>query len=231
MRVALSAYAGPMPRRVVPIWRFPSLRSRAPSRATCHGMIRWAFPETNTRPSVRCPRDSSSSSSPIRTSGSTTQPAPIALATPVTMPDGMARILYVSPSTTIVWPAFGPALVAAHEVGLLGEQVDDLAFPLVAPLRPDDHGRGHVAHSRTRRSCRVRRRWASLPPCDRAESAGARARGARRTQYGAVALVHCRMSALGTVVGGAETVVRALLDTVGLDGTLVHISVGRTRAD
>ena len=38
---------------------------------------------------------------------------------------------------------------------------------------------------------------------------------------GAVALVHCRMSALGTVVGGAETVVRALLDTVGLDGTLV----------
>ena len=40
-------------------------------------------------------------------------------------------------------------LVAADEVGLLGEQVDDLALPLVAPLRADDHGRGHVAHSRT----------------------------------------------------------------------------------
>ena len=40
-------------------------------------------------------------------------------------------------------------------------------------------------------------------------------------QSGAVALVRCRMSALGTVVGGAETVVRALLDTVGLHGTLV----------
>jgi aminoglycoside 3-N-acetyltransferase len=38
---------------------------------------------------------------------------------------------------------------------------------------------------------------------------------------GTVALVHCRMSALGTVVGGAETVVRALLDAVGPDGTLV----------
>jgi aminoglycoside 3-N-acetyltransferase len=38
---------------------------------------------------------------------------------------------------------------------------------------------------------------------------------------GAVALVHCRMSALGTVLGGAETVVRALLDVVGPDGTLV----------
>ncbi len=38
---------------------------------------------------------------------------------------------------------------------------------------------------------------------------------------GAVAVVHCRMSALGIVVGGAETVVRALLDVVGTDGTLV----------
>ena len=42
--------------------------------------------------------------------------------------------------------------------------------------------------------------------------------GVRR---GTVALVHCRMSALGTVIGGAETVVRALLDAVGPDGTLV----------
>jgi hypothetical protein len=33
--------------------------------------------------------------------------------------------------------------------------------------------------------------------------------------------VHCRLSALGRVVGGAETVVRALLDTVGPRGTLV----------
>jgi aminoglycoside 3-N-acetyltransferase len=38
---------------------------------------------------------------------------------------------------------------------------------------------------------------------------------------GSVVVVHCRMSALGTVVGGAETVVRALLDAVGPEGTLV----------
>lgn len=38
---------------------------------------------------------------------------------------------------------------------------------------------------------------------------------------GDVAMVHCRMSALGTVVGGAETVVRALLDALGPDGTLM----------
>ena len=34
-------------------------------------------------------------------------------------------------------------------------------------------------------------------------------------------MVHCRMSALGRVVGGAETVVRALLDALGPEGTLV----------
>jgi aminoglycoside 3-N-acetyltransferase len=38
---------------------------------------------------------------------------------------------------------------------------------------------------------------------------------------GGAAMVHCRMSALGNVVGGAETVVRALLDTLGPEGTLI----------
>ena len=38
---------------------------------------------------------------------------------------------------------------------------------------------------------------------------------------GGVSMVHCRMSSLGRVVGGAETVVRALLDTLGPDGTLM----------
>lgn len=38
---------------------------------------------------------------------------------------------------------------------------------------------------------------------------------------GELVMVHCRMSALGRVVGGAETVVRALLDVVGPGGTLM----------
>src|SRR5919202_5352416 len=38
---------------------------------------------------------------------------------------------------------------------------------------------------------------------------------------GGVAMVHCRMSALGRVVGGAETVVRAVLDALSPDGTLM----------
>ena len=48
MRDALSAYAGPTPRFVVPICSRPSRRSLAWSMATCHGMIRCAFPETYT---------------------------------------------------------------------------------------------------------------------------------------------------------------------------------------
>jgi aminoglycoside 3-N-acetyltransferase len=40
-------------------------------------------------------------------------------------------------------------------------------------------------------------------------------------ELGGVAMVHCRMSALGCVVGGAETVVRALLDTLSPNGTLM----------
>ena len=40
-------------------------------------------------------------------------------------------------------------------------------------------------------------------------------------ERGGVAMVHCQMSALGCVVGGAETVVRALLDALGLKGTLM----------
>src|SRR5829696_1333146 len=38
---------------------------------------------------------------------------------------------------------------------------------------------------------------------------------------GGATMVHCRMSALGHVVGGAESVVRALLDVLGPAGTLV----------
>jgi aminoglycoside 3-N-acetyltransferase len=38
---------------------------------------------------------------------------------------------------------------------------------------------------------------------------------------GGAAMVHCRMSALGCVVGGAETVVCALLDALRPDGTLM----------
>ena len=39
------------------------------------------------------------------------------------------------------------ALEADDDVGLLGEQVDDLALALVAPLGADDHGAWHACRS------------------------------------------------------------------------------------
>ena len=87
IRAALSAYAGPMPRRVVPICSFPSRRSPAWSIATCHGMIRCAFPDTTTTDGSM-PRASSSSSSDRSTSGSTTHPAPITHVLPEMIPLG-----------------------------------------------------------------------------------------------------------------------------------------------
>ena len=106
-RAALSAYAGPIPRRVVPIWSLPSRFSPAPSIAMCHGMIRCALPEIRSG-SAEIPRSSSPSISSSSTSGSTTQPAPSTLTLPERIPDGRWRNLNVSPSTMTVWPAFGP---------------------------------------------------------------------------------------------------------------------------
>ena len=40
-------------------------------------------------------------------------------------------------------PRIRAAVVAADEIRVLGEQIDDLALALVAPLGADDDGRGH----------------------------------------------------------------------------------------
>lgn len=55
----------------------------------------------------------------------------------------------------------------------------------------------------------------------RSQLAGDLARLGLGSFAGGVAMVHCRMSALGHVVGGAETVVHALLDALGPEGTLM----------
>ena len=97
-----------------------------------------------------CPRDSSSSSSEMRTAGiddaARSDRAPLPGDDPgrdlpdlvglVVDDDGVAGVR--------------PALVAADQIGLLREQVDDLALPLVAPLRADDDGRGHAGQSTAR---------------------------------------------------------------------------------
>ena len=72
-RRALSAYAGPMPFLVVPIWLRPRNRSITASSFLWYGMIRWGFDEMRSR-DVSMPRDSSMSSSSRSTLGSITVP-------------------------------------------------------------------------------------------------------------------------------------------------------------
>ncbi len=44
-------------------------------------------------------------------------------------------------------PGVWAALVAADEVRVEGQQVDDLALAFVSPLRTDDHSCGHEPES------------------------------------------------------------------------------------
>ena len=73
------------------------------------------------------------------------------------------------------------ALVAADDVGVLGEQVDDLALPLVAPLRAHDDGGGHVDEvCRWARLPRARGSRCGRPRAPRASGAAAGSRSGRR---------------------------------------------------
>ena len=111
-------------------------------------MITCALPETCTRPAVVNPRASSSSTSVRNTVGSMTQPAPMMHVLPVTTPLGIWRILYVSLADDDRVPCVRAALVAAHEIRVLREQVDDLALAFVSPLRADDDCRWHLRKCR-----------------------------------------------------------------------------------
>src|SRR5215207_6141201 len=97
-----------MPRRVVPIWSFPSLVSPAWSRSMWYGMIRCAFALIR-RPERSTPLARRSSSSSVRTFGSITTPLPIAHSLPgYRMPDGIRWNFHFTSSRTIVWPALLP---------------------------------------------------------------------------------------------------------------------------
>ena len=132
-----------MPRRVVPIWRSPSFRSRAPSSATCHGMIRWALPETNTRPGRR----QAAALEVVELADQHLGVDHAARADRARLPlddpggDGPDLVRLVLDDDRVA--RVGTTLITADEVGFRGEEVDDLALALVAPLRADDHGRRH----------------------------------------------------------------------------------------
>ena len=62
-------------------------------------------------------------------------------------PTGSGACTYFLPSTTSVWPALAPPAQRTTTGARLGQQVDDLALALVAPLRADDDDDGHFSSS------------------------------------------------------------------------------------
>ena len=167
LRVEQVLDADPEPRGLVRVRRADaalascrSAASRAAARcawsiATCHGMIRCASPESRTT-SVEMPRASRSSSSRDEDLGVDHAAAPRTHSLPWRIPDGHVVELELLVADDDRVPRVRPALVAADEVRMLGEQVDDLALPLVTPLRPDDHGRGHQTSPGAQWMCAVR---------------------------------------------------------------------------
>ena len=143
-----------MPRPVVPMALAPRAASRALSSATCEGRISGQFGEMRRRAntshagcsiSVCASRNSASSDS--------TTPLPMRQSTFwCRIPEGISDSTVFLPPMTSVWPALCPPWKRATARGALGEQVDDLALALVAPLGADDDD--EFAHER---SARMRR--------------------------------------------------------------------------
>ena len=160
-RRALSAYAGPMPRRVVPIWSRPSASSESASMIRCHGMIRWALPE------MRRPLDvDAAGDQPVELLDQHLgiDHAAVAEQAERARVEDAARdepqlVGLVADHERVAGVV--PALVAGDDVGALGEEVDDLALALVAPLRPDDDRERHRATPAARRRGPGCRTWCS----------------------------------------------------------------------
>ena len=109
-RLILSAYVGPMPRPVVPIWRLPRKRSVTLSMVRWYDVITCAL-ELTRRRETSTPRAMSASSSWNSTSMSTTTPLAMTGVTPSErMPDGSRWSAYFSSPMTTVCPALLPPL-------------------------------------------------------------------------------------------------------------------------
>ena len=105
----------------------------------------WADSETMSCASERMtPRARSASISATSTEGSSTTPLPMTHVFPAwRMPLGMRcedRLLAAHHEGV---PGVVPALETDDHLGVLGEQVDDLALSLVAPLGTDHHDVRH----------------------------------------------------------------------------------------
>ena len=107
-------------------------------------------------PSLRNPWISST-----RLTGSTTTPLPITQTLFFRrIPEGTRCRMYFCPLICTVWPGVIAALRADHDVGLLGQHVNDLAFAFIAPLGANQYRIGHKIRGKALGLCAQ-----TLGPC------------------------------------------------------------------
>ena len=108
-RAALSSYAGPMPRPVVPMAAVPRAASRARSSAAWYGRMSGHASLTRTRSAAGTPHSASMRISSTRAVGDSTTPCPIRHCTPSCItPEGTRCSTVRRPPMTRVCPALCP---------------------------------------------------------------------------------------------------------------------------
>ena len=116
----------------------------------CHGITRCALPEMR-RPSSDARASPGRRAPRTAPSGSITTPLPSTQSLPGSrMPEGSSWKLERLVADDDRVAGVVAALVAGDDVEPLGQQVDDLALALVAPLGADDDGAGHITPPRGR---------------------------------------------------------------------------------
>ena len=132
-----------MPRRVVPIWSLPSFASPSWSRSLWYGMIRCALADTRRPLQVDPPPPQLVD---LRAQHHRVHHHAVADRAELAGVEDPGRDQVELEGLAVADDRVAgvvAALEADHEVGLLGEQVDDLPLPLVAPLGADDYHSWH----------------------------------------------------------------------------------------
>ena len=101
-------------------------------------------------------------------------------------------------------PCVRAALIAAHEIRVLREQVDDLALAFVSPLRPDDDGRWHLRKCRADAGLRASLLYGPEPSPVIAPTAAPASAGAAEE----LRAMPIRFTTLSLTAAPAETVLR-----------------------
>ena len=148
----MSAYAGPFPRRVVPIWSVPepALARLVEGDVPRHDHVRFGGQAD----------DIDGDAAPGEVVELVDEDRRVdyapgaddALLAPEDPGGHVLELVRLAVGDDRV-AGTGPAVVAADDVRVAGEQVDDLALALVSPLRADDHRRGHAGSLTAERRC------------------------------------------------------------------------------